>query len=214
MNTIPFPESVKKILVALPSPRSRIAFVLALQTGLKYSTLLKLQYEDLYLPNGVVSEVLLSKPRRATKRHPYCRYGLTPWVRTAVHTYCVAHTVTRPGAFLFAARPQRNVPVTARHLLREIKTGLQALDPETNFEPKCVQAFYRAQMLTFLEGDKYLWRVACGLRLPKDGPEWKTVQELKIFAAQARVVEKLCSFEFWMFWQRDGGPDKRAKECK
>lgn len=189
-----------KAMRCMPSPRARIAFLLAMQTGLKYSQILRLKYEDVYFPNGVAVDVLAVRPRRATKRHPYCRYNLSHAVRVALHTYCVAHGITVEGAFLFARRITRNVPVSARHLLRDIKAGLSAIGGEESFEPTCAQKMYKARLKAALEGNTYLYRVGCGLRLPKDGPDWKANQEPLLFGAQARIVEAFETSELWMFW--------------
>lgn len=212
--TTPFThEMTLAVLKQIKSPRARAAFLLALQTGLKYSVILKLTYEDVYFPNGVFVDVLAIRPRRATKRHPYTRYHLSHWVRTALHTYCVAHTVSSEGRFLFARRPQRNVPVTARHLLRQISDGLHAALPDADLEPTCAQKVYRERMLAALDGDKYLWRVACGLRLPKDGPQWKSIHEPRIFGAQEKLLHTFTQEDFWMFWSSLDGGMRRKESC-
>jgi len=189
------------ILRKIENRRSRMIFVLATQTGLKYPVLCSLKVSDLMWPSGVPVECLAIRMRRNTKRHPYMRFALENVVRTAVKMYSGDWDLKQPDQFAFRRSPRRDKHISVRHTVREIQAGIEAVTDDPALTPASAQEYFRVCVSGRLQDDAYLRRVALGVRLPLDGPQWREVGEPAVFAAQRTAGQWLQLDEMHLFWE-------------
>lgn len=189
------------ILRKIKSRRARMIFTLAMQTGLKYPTLCRLRVGDLLLPDFRPVEVLAVRTRRNTKRHPFMRFALENVVQFAVKMYMSDFDPKQDDCFAFRRTAKRDKPISVRQTVREIEVAMKEVCADEGITPASAQEFFRVCVSGRLAKDTYLRRAALGLRLPKDGPQWREVHEPAMFAAQRVAGQWLNLSEMFLFWE-------------